>query len=150
MTARCAGWRGAVAVLAALAVAPALAACSSPIRADRLDAVVGPTFARLYAQQQSALDHVLPPRGPDGAAQCGRGGSLSSGSGAGDDWACAVVFPFADGHLQPITYDLTVSATGCFTADGPSAVVGRQTLTTPAGDVVPNPLFAFDGCLDLG
>lgn len=132
-----------------LAAAFVASACSSPITHDELAAQFGPTFARLYVLQQQELGHVLPARGPDGAATCGRGGVPSGGSGAGDDWTCTVVYPFGDGHLQPITYDVTVSPTGCYSADGPSAVVGRAQLTTTAGRTVVNPLFAVDGCLRI-
>lgn len=134
---------------AALVVGVGLTGCSSPVTHDRLAAQFGPTFARLYAYKQDELGQVAPPRGPDGTARCGRGGAVSGGTGAGDDWTCTVVYPFGDGHLQPITYDVTVAATGCWTADGPSAVVGRATISTPDGRDVLNPLFAIDGCLDV-
>lgn len=140
---RCAALAGATLVLTTAV------GCSSPITATRLEAAFGPTFARLYTLQQQETGRALPPRGPDGEAHCGRGGAVTGGSGAGDDWTCNVVYPFGDGHLQPITYDVTVAATGCYTADGPSAVVGRAQLTTTAGVTVVNPLFAIDGCLHL-
>jgi len=46
------------------------------------------------------------------------------------------------------TYELTVKANGCFVADGPPALVGGRTITTPQGSERVNPLFAFDGCFE--
>lgn len=143
-------------LVALAATAAVLAGCSSPDTAARLNSALGPTFARLYAVQQQRLGHVLPARGPDGRAQCFRGGGVVSPgatptgtgtAGAGDDWTCTVVYPYPDGHLEPITYDVALAATGCYSASGPSAVVGGQTLQTPSGKAVVNPLYAFDGCL---
>jgi hypothetical protein len=128
----------------------ALTGCSgTSVTAARVDRAVGPAFARLYALQQSQLGNVVVNR-PDGRARCARNNTANPTSGAGDDWACILNFPYADGHIQPITYDLTVQPDGCYTADGPSQIVGQQQQRTSSQTEVTNPLFAFDGCFDAG
>jgi hypothetical protein len=139
-------------VLAAGAVAigsVALTGCSaSPVTSARLDASVGPAFARHYAVQQKQLGNTVYPT-PDGVAKCTRNNKTHSTSGAGDDWACILNFPFADGHIQPITYDVSVQASGCYTANGPSQIVGQQQQVGSSGETMTNPLFAFDGCFEV-
>ncbi|SDJ26524.1 hypothetical protein SAMN05444157_2539 [Frankineae bacterium MT45] len=145
------------------ALAFSLAGCgTSQITGHGLEAAVGPTFARLYVLDQQALGNRGSDKTPDGYAQCTRGviasnvapaprsgSSASSYSGAGDDWSCVVNFPYPDGHIEPIVYDLSVEATGCYVATGPSSVVGPQTFKAASGRTVTNPLFEFDGCLNL-
>ena len=46
---------------------------------------------------------------------------------------CTVHFPYPDGHLVPLSFDVEVQPIGCYTATGPPAVVGQLTLTSPAG-----------------
>ena len=151
--------------LAAIAVlgAATLSGCgTSPITSSSLNTSVGPMFARLYVLQQQHKGLAGSDRRPDGLAQCLRGpvsanvspagpagSSPTSFSGAGDDWACVVNFPYPDGHIDPIVYDVTVQATGCFVASGPASIVGPQTLKAVDGRTITNPLFEFDGCLDL-
>jgi hypothetical protein len=147
---------------AALACSTLLTGCgSSPITSTALNTTVGPVFARLYALQQQDKGPAGSDRRPDGLAQCSRGAvnpnpsaatsasPAPSFTGAGDDWACIVNFPYPDGHIEPIVYDVTVQATGCFVASGPASVVGPQTFAAADGRKVTNPLFEFDSCLNL-
>ena len=137
------------AVAAGVAAMVALTSCAvSGVTADRLGDAVGPAFSRLYAFQQHELGRTVPRR-PDGVATCRRNSSHSPRRGAGDDWVCIVNYPFADGHIQPITYDLHVEPNGCYTADGPTQVVGPQRQRDATGTDVTNPLFEFDGCIDV-
>jgi hypothetical protein len=141
--------RFALAGAAVVVGAAALTGCSaSPVTSTRLDASVGPSFARLYAVQQKQLGNTEYQH-PDGVAKCTRNNKAHSTTGAGDDWACILNFPFADGHIQPITYDVSVQASGCYTASGPSQVVGQQQQVGSSGETMTNPLFAFDGCFDI-
>ena len=146
----------------AVVAAVVLAGCgTSTITSSSLDATVGPTFQKLYALQQQEKGTAGSDRRPDGVAQCVRGpvatnvsaastaSAAPSYTGAGDDWSCVVNFPYPDGHIEPIVYDLAVQATGCFVASGPSSVVGPQTFADAGGRTVTNPLFEFDSCLDL-
>ena len=133
------------AALAALLVAVALTGCGGPaVTSTRLQDAVGTSFARLYVLQQTELGHTVAE--PDHTASCARNGSAAS-TGAGS-WACTVHFPFPDGHVEPLSFDVEVQPAGCYTAAGPPATVGQQQIQTAAGTTVTNPLFAFDGCFD--
>jgi hypothetical protein len=132
-----------VAVLAATALLST--GCSSDITSAALQSSVGTAFQRLYVLQQHELGRDEPVT-PDAGAQCLRSGSAAR-TGAGT-WTCTVHFPYADGHLVPLSFDVEVQPIGCYVASGPPAIVGGLTLTTPAGASVTNPLYAFDGCFD--
>jgi hypothetical protein len=136
--------------LTAIVVATALlgTGCSSgDITAPSLQASVGSAYQRLYLLQQQELGHQVSPR-PDSTAHCSRSGSTAH-SGPGS-WTCTVHFPYPDGHIVPLTFDVEVQPIGCYSASGPPAVVGQLELNTPSGSTVTNPLYAFDGCFDAG
>lgn len=131
---------------ALLVVVGSLTSCSTTaVTSARLNAAVGPAFARLYAQQQQALGNTVLTQ-PDRTARCSRTNVGSPYRGAGDDWVCVLNLPYADGHVQPVNYDLKVAPTGCYTAAGPAQLVGPQTERTADGATATNPLFEFDGC----
>jgi hypothetical protein len=132
---------------AAVAAALALTACGGPdITSARVDDALGPTFAHLYQHQQNLLGKP-PSATPQASASCHRSGQGTSATGAGDDWVCVVLLQVGL-PVGQYTYELNVQADGCYTADGPPALVGNKTLTTPTGTKRVNPLFAFDGCFD--
>ena len=133
--------------VAVIVAALALAACGGPdITAARVDDALGPTFAHLYQHQQDLLGKPVSAT-PQASASCHRSGQPATATGAGDDWTCVVLLQVGQPVAQ-YTYELNVQADGCYTADGPPALVGSKTLTTPAGAKRVNPLFAFDGCFD--
>jgi hypothetical protein len=116
-----------------------------------LQSDVGPTFRNLYVLQQQWLGHSDQDTTPDTSlASCTKGGASTPDSGPGDDWVCVVHWPSPSGITEPIAYDVRVAANGCYTADGPASTIGQQTMQTTDGRTVPNPLYAFDGCLNLG
>ncbi len=45
-------------------------------------------------------------------------------------------------------FELQVHSNGCYTAGGPSNLVGFQTITDTDGHQVTNPTYEFDGCFD--
>jgi hypothetical protein len=138
-------WAGAAVV--AVAAALGLAACGGPnITSGRVDDALGPTFASLYRHQQELLGKT-PSTTPEASASCHRSGQSAAATGAGDDWICTVLLQVGAPVAQ-YTYEVNVQANGCYTADGPPALVGNKSLTTPAGTKRVNPLFAFDGCFD--
>jgi hypothetical protein len=138
---------GIAAVAAAMAGGLALAACGGPdITAGRVDNAMGPTFAALYQHQQDLLGKP-PPATPQASASCHRSGQGAGATGAGDDWICVVLLQVG-APLAQYTYELNVQADGCYTADGPPALIGNKSLTTSTGASRVNPLFAFDGCFD--
>jgi hypothetical protein len=131
----------------AVAAALVLAGCGGPdITAGRVDDAMGPTFAHLYQHQQDLLGKAVSAT-PEASASCHRSGQPPTATGAGDDWICVVLLQVGQPVAQ-YTYELNVQADGCYTADGPPALVGNKTLTTPTGAEQVNPLFAFDGCFD--
>jgi hypothetical protein len=139
-----------VAVVLAAGVAAVMSSgCSASggITTSALQASVGTAFQRLYLLQQNELGHTVVNR-PDNAAQCGRSGSTAH-SGPGS-WTCTVHYPYADGHIVPLIFDVDVQPIGCYVASGPPAIVGQLKIATPKGSNVTNPLFAFDGCFDAG
>ena len=139
---RCAGF---AAVVTIVLVAGMLAGCGgAAVTNARLEDAVGVSFARLYVLQQAELGHNVAE--PDQSAGCIRSGSAAL-TGAGS-WTCTVHFPYPDGHVEPLSFDVDVQPAGCYTASGPPAAVGQEQLETAAGDMVTNPLFAFDGCFN--
>jgi len=142
---------GGVAVAAMLALLVAVSRVgASPITAERLEGSIAPTFSHLVVVQQRLLGR----RVPAGSSvtvlpTCGRGGSSAPGRGAGDDWLCSLSLVGPSLAQQPVNYDVNVRANGCYTADGPPAVVGRLTLRGPHGRKLVNPLYQFDGCLHI-
>jgi ABC-2 type transport system permease protein len=85
------------------------------------------------------------------SASCDKGGPLVTDVGPGNDWRCAVTW-----HLPGATaigssiYQLDVNPEGRYVADGdgPQEVNGFFQVHTSSGDV-PNPLWQFDGSIDL-
>ena len=142
------------AVLAANAgvVAAASPAGGSGIRRADLEASVATAYGHLYRLQAREL------RRPDvteaqlrTAASCDKGGSLVEDRGAGNDWRCVVSWylPGATATGSAI-YQLDVTADGRYVADGdgPQQVNGFFQVRTATGDA-PNPLWQFDGTVDL-
>lgn len=133
--------------LALVAAAMLMSGCGTDVTQARVQDSVGPAFARLYEYQRSLLG--LPPAvTPQGAAVCGRTGRGNPNSGAGDDWICQISLNTAGTFQAVFTYELSVSADGCYVANGSPSVVGGAKLTTPAGAYMVNPLFEFYGCFD--
>jgi hypothetical protein len=138
-----------------------LAGCGGQdITGAKLAANVGPTFRNMYRLQQRLLGDADRSTSDNAWARCYKGGAVTpgataipnshanSGSGAGAGWTCLVHWPAPDGHTQTLGYDVSVKPDGCYTAQGPSGYVGQQTIRTPTGRTVTNPLFEFDGCFE--
>lgn len=137
-------------LIALLALLPALAGCgASDITRARLQDDLGPTYRNMYVLQHRLLGQPADAPAQLATADCVKGGPDTPDTGPGDDWTCQVYWP-ASGTLRTLSYEVQVKATGCYTAQGPAYDVGQQNLRTPDGRTVPNPLYAFDGCLDTG
>ena len=84
-------------------------------------------------------------------ASCDKGGSLVADHGPGNDWRCVVTWhlPGASATGSAI-YQLDVTPDGRYVADGdgPQEVNGFFQVHTATGDA-PNPLWQFDGLVDL-
>ncbi|MFL6061977.1 MAG: ABC transporter permease [Marmoricola sp.] len=143
-----------VAVLGASVAVVALTtgASRSGIAASGLDRSVATSFAHLY-RLQSAVLHRPDVSEADlrASAACDKGGSLVDDVGPGNDWRCVVTW-----HLPGATatgssiYQLDVTPDGRYVADGdgPVSVNGFFPVHTTSGDA-PNPLWQFDGLVDL-
>jgi ABC-2 type transport system permease protein len=133
-------------------IAVATPATGSGIEQSKLERSLATAFAHLYRVQTQQLHR------PDvteaqlqAAATCDKGGGLVENSGPGNGWRCVVTW-----HLPGVaavgnaTYQLDVNADGRYIADGdgPREVNGYFIVSTPTGDA-PNPLWQFDGIVDL-
>jgi ABC-2 type transport system permease protein len=133
-------------------VAGATPASGSGIGRAKVDRSLATAFAHLYRLQTAELHR------PDATeaqlrtgASCDKGGSRVDDVGPGNDWRCVVTW-----HLPGATvtgsavYQLDVTPDGRYVADGdgPQEVNGFFLLHIATGDV-PNPLWQFDGSVDL-
>ena len=142
-----------LALLAAAAVALiALSACgSSDVTRARLERNLPKTFANLYVQQAQLLGHKgITVTSLHAQAQCDKGGPKVADHGPGADWICLMRWndpnvPLPDGSGK---FELNVHSNDCYTAGGPSKLVGLITITDRHGNDVDNPVFEFDSCFD--
>src|SRR5262249_40057035 len=110
------------------------------------------TFANLYADQAKLLGHKgITPASLHAKAMCDKGGAVEANVGPGSNWNCLV--SWTDPNVPMPTegygkFEVSVHSNGCYTAGGPSKLVGFQTLTDTAGREVTNPVYEFDGCFD--
>jgi ABC-2 type transport system permease protein len=149
---------GAVLPLAALfaitvgVIATATPASHSGIDKAKLDGSLATAFAHLYRIQTDELHRpaVTEAQLRTGAS-CDRGGSRVEDVGPGNDWRCVVTWrlPGATATGSAI-YQLDVTPDGRYVADGdgPQQVNGFFQVRTATGDA-PNPLWQFDGSIDL-
>jgi ABC-2 type transport system permease protein len=149
---------GAVLPLAALfavtvgAIAGATPASGSGIDGAKLDRSLGTAFAHIYRMQTGELHR------PDvteaqlrTSASCDKGGPLVEDVGPGNDWRCVVTWRLpGSAAIGSAIYQLDVAPDGHYVADGdgPQEVNGFFQVHTSSGDV-PNPLWQFNGSIDL-
>ena len=83
-------------------------------------------------------------------AQCDRAGPNVPDRGPGADWICVMSWhdKNVDETLMPGKFEINAHSNDCYTAGGPSKLVGLLTITDKNGKEVPNPAFHFDGCFD--
>jgi hypothetical protein len=139
-----------VASAVCLASVVLLAACgTTDVTQTRLEDAVALTFANLYVQQAAILGHNgVTVASNAGSASCDRGGPNVADKGPGADWICMIHFTDDTHTPQDGKFELQVKANSCYTAGGPSKLVGLVTITDTHGHDVPNPVFEFDGCFD--
>ena len=124
---------------------------SSHVTRARLERSLPRTFANLYVQQARILGHTGITVGSLHArAQCDKGGPNTPDRGAGADWLCYMSWtdkhvPLPDGSGK---FELNVHSNNCYTAGGPSKLIGLLTITDTRGNEVQNPLHEFDSCFD--
>ena len=148
-----------ISFIAALAVVLAVggaviagAGGGSSVTRARLERSLPTTFAHLYAAQADLLGHRgVTPSSLHPRAMCDKGGAVEPDVGAGSNWNCLVSWTDPDNPMPPEGYgkfELQVHSNGCYTAGGPSKLVGFATLTDTRGREVTNPVSEFDGCFD--
>ncbi len=130
----------------------ALSACgSTAIDRGRLERSLPQTFANLYVQQAKILGHQgVTVKSLQARASCDKGGPKVADHGPGADWTCLMSWkdpsvPLTDGTGK---FELNVHSNDCYTAGGPSKLVGLVAITNTRGDDVRNPVFEFDSCFD--
>ena len=127
-------------------------AAGSGIDGPKLENSLATAYAHLYRQQSRELHR------PDvseaqlrTSASCDKGGPLVEDRGPGNDWRCVVSWHIPDATATgSAIYQLDVTADGRYVADGdgPQQVNGFFQVRTATGDA-PNPLWQFDGSVDL-
>lgn len=140
------------AIAAAAAVAVATGHGSSSITRARLERALPVAFANQYAQQARLLGHDgVTPGSLHAKAMCDKHGPDVADVGPGSDWVCLMGWTDPNVPMPPEGYgkfEVTVHSNDCYTAGGPSKLVGFQTITDRRGRQVNNPVYEFDGCFD--
>lgn len=136
----------------ALVIGAVTPASGTGIEQGKLERSLSTAFAHLYVLQTQELHRpeVTMPQLTTHAS-CDKGGSRVEDHGPGNDWRCVVTWrlPGATATGSAI-YQLDVTPEGRYVADGdgPKEVNGSFQVRTAAGDA-PNPLWQFDGYVDL-
>jgi ABC-2 type transport system permease protein len=133
-------------------IAVATSATGSGINRAKLNASVATTFSHLYGMQASELHRpAVTPAQMGTNAACAKGGGTVANSGAGNDWRCVIKWHLPGTNaIGSAIYQLNVNPDGRYEADGdgPQEVNGFFQIHRPTGDA-PNPLWQFDGLIDL-
>jgi ABC-2 type transport system permease protein len=143
---------GVVSVVAAVALVVATPATGSGITRAKVQDSLSTSFSRLYVLQTSELHRpAVTEAAMRTAAACDKGGPNEANSGPGNDWRCIVSWHTpGTAFVGRATFQLDVAPDGRWVADGdgPKEVNGSFQLSTAYGDA-PNPLWQFDGLVDL-
>ena len=140
-----------VLLIAGIAIGVLVSRSHTSVTRARLERSLPPTFARLYVQQAALLGHKgITVQSLHARAQCDKGGPNVSDEGPGNNWICLMTWkdPNLDETLLPGKFELNVHSNDCYTAGGPSKIVGLAAITDTHGNDVMNPVFEFDGCFN--
>jgi ABC-2 type transport system permease protein len=133
-------------------IASATSASGSGIDRAKLDRSLATAFAHLYRIQTGELHRPDVTEAQLGTgASCDKGGSLVEDLGPGNDWRCVVTWRLpGSAATGSAIYQLDVHPDGRYVADGdgPQEVNGFFQIHTQTDDA-PNPLWQFDGSIDL-
>ena len=136
----------------ALAIAAVAPARGSGIDRGKLEASLATAYAHLYRLQTEQLHRPAVTEAQlHTSAACDKGGNRVANHGPGNDWRCVVSWQLPGSTAKgSAIYQLDVTAEGRYVADGdgPKEVNGSFRVRTPSGDA-PNPLWQFDGYVDL-
>jgi hypothetical protein len=148
-----------ITVIAALAVVLAVSGAvlagtggGSSVTRPRLERSIATNFSNQYTAEARLLGHDgVTPASLDAQAMCDKGGAVEDDIGPGSNWSCLISWTDPNNPMPPEGYgkfETSVHSNGCYTAGGPSKLVGYQTITDTRGRVVTNPAYEFDGCFD--
>jgi len=133
-------------------VAVSTGATGSGIEQAKIQRSMATAFAHLYRLQWEQMRRPEVTEAQlNTTAVCGKREGLGSQDGPGNDWRCTVfwVVP-GDNITAQAVYQLDVTANGRYIADGDGPVqVNGYFLIAAGGKVIPNPLWQFDGNVDL-
>ncbi len=133
-------------------IAAATSASGSGIDRAKLDSSLATTFGHLYRMQTAELHRsAVTETEMRTTASCDKGGGQTAASGPGNDWRCVVRWRLPGTRaVGAAIYQLDVNPDGRYVADGdgPQEVNGFFAVQTATGDA-PNPLWQFDGLVDL-
>ena len=139
-------------LLPLLALIALLAGCGgSDVTRARLERNLPQTFSNLYVQQAKLLGRGdITVQSLHARTQCDKGGPKVADRGPGADWICRMKWhdpnvPLPDGYGK---FEVNAHSNDCYTAGGPSKLIGLQTITDRRGRDVTNPVFEFDACFD--
>jgi ABC-2 type transport system permease protein len=136
----------------AVVVGTVTPADGSGIDRHKLEVSLATAYAHLYRLQTEQLHRPAVTEAELGtSAACDRGGDRVPDRGPGNDWRCVVSWRLPGSSAEgSAIYQLDVTAEGRYVADGdgPKEVNGSFRVHTPSGDA-PNPLWQFDGYVDL-
>ena len=121
--------------------------------AGKLQRSLATSFAHLYRRAGQRGEPSERHRGAAaGHGVCNKGAGLVAQEGPGNDWRCVrlLASPRRQRCDRTAIYQLDVNPNGRYVADGdgPNEVNGYFVVHTPYGDA-PNPLWQFDGLVDL-
>ncbi len=142
----------ALALLTTGVLATAAGGTGSGIERSKIEAGLATSFSHLYVLQTEQLRRpAVTADQLQASARCDKGGDRVTDVGPGSDWRCVVSWTLPGSTATgSAIYQLDVAADGRYVADGdgPKEVNGFFQVRTPTGDA-PNPLWQFDGSLDL-
>ena len=139
------------AVVVVVAAGALVSNSKSDVTRPRLERDLPRVFSNLYVQQAALLGHEgVTVASMKAKAQCDKGGPNVPDRGPGADWICVMSWHDrnVDETLMPGKFEINAHSNNCYTAGGPSKLVGLLTITDKNGKDVPNPVFEFDSCFD--
>jgi hypothetical protein len=131
-----------------LAAAGLLAAGHQDVTRTRLEKSLAESFTNLYLQQGVILGTPTTAARIDARPTCDRGGPTVKDVGPSADWICMMNFTDLSGTAQQGKFEVVAKANYCYTAGGPSKIIGLLTITNRQGRSVLNPVFEWDACYD--
>lgn len=139
-------------VVTAVVLSAATPADGSGVTRTKLQDSLSTTFSHLYVLQTDELHRPSVTEATmRTSSSCDKGGPNDHDSGPGNDWRCIVSWHTpGTAFVGQATFQLDVTADGRYVADGdgPKEVNGSFQVHTVRGDT-PNPLWQFDGLVDL-